>query len=224
MNQESFLLKWKFYEKSLSATLETDITDNNFADVTLLSDDLSPFKVHKFVLSACSPVLKEILLKNPHSSPMIYLNGVKTQVLRTLLQLTYFGQATLYQNSIEPFLKVVEAFQLKDFQIPLLNTKTQKKCPSLPKKAGKTNRKNMLSKSLVETNEDVCGGQENSLPVYKCEDCQSKFEHIWVLNRHKKSIHEGIRYECDKCDYMATQQSNLKRHQRNKHSIDSLSF
>ena len=50
---------------------------------------------------------------------------------------------------IEPFLNVVEAFQLKDFQVPLLNTTTQKKCPSLPKKAGKTNRKYMQSKSLV---------------------------------------------------------------------------
>ena len=33
-------------------------------DVTLVSDDLVCLKAHKFVLSACSPVLKDILLKN----------------------------------------------------------------------------------------------------------------------------------------------------------------
>ena len=99
-----------------------------------------------------------------------------------------------------------------------MNAVKQKKCHTLTKKNAKSNRNIVQSEALVDV------GQKESLPVYKCEDCQITFVHRGDLSRHKKSIHEGIRYECDKCDYMATQQSNLKRHQRNKHSIDSLSF
>ena len=87
MNQESFQLKWNFFLDNASATLEKEIRKSNFTDVTLVSDDLTPFKVHKFVLSAFSPVFKEIFQSNPHSHPMIFLNGVKKQELYTLLQL-----------------------------------------------------------------------------------------------------------------------------------------
>ena len=37
------------------------------------------------------------------------------------------------------------------------------------------------------------------------------------LKRHKESIHEGVRYSCDKCDYKATILNNLKRHIKGKH-------
>ena len=32
------------------------------------------------------------------------------------------------------------------------------------------------------------------------------------LNIHKQYKHEGIRYTCDQCDFMATQSGHLKRH------------
>ena len=34
---------------------------------------------------------------------------------------------------------------------------------------------------------------------------------------HNKSKHEGIRYLCKHCDYVATQQGNLKSHVKRKH-------
>ena len=46
------------YKKIVSSTLESEATDNHFTDVTLVSDDFVQFLVHKFVLGACSPVLK----------------------------------------------------------------------------------------------------------------------------------------------------------------------
>ena len=29
---------------------------------------------------------------------------------------------------------------------------------------------------------------------------------------HIKQVHEGKKFSCESCDYLATQQSNLKRH------------
>jgi hypothetical protein len=34
---------------------------------------------------------------------------------------------------------------------------------------------------------------------------------------HTRTKHEGIVYSCNQCDYKATQQANLKRHQQSKH-------
>ena len=34
---------------------------------------------------------------------------------------------------------------------------------------------------------------------------------------HKMSIHEGIRYQCDQCDYKATQKRDLKTHRMSVH-------
>ena len=38
-----------------------------------------------------------------------------------------------------------------------------------------------------------------------------------ILKRHFESKHEGGRYPCDKCEYIATYQGNLRRHIKNKH-------
>ena len=47
-----------------------------------------------------------------------------------------------------------------------------------------------------------------------CDLCQAKFKSSTTLRRHKKSKHEGIRYDCHLCDYKATQKGDLKRHIR----------
>ena len=31
------------------------------------------------------------------------------------------------------------------------------------------------------------------------------------------SVHKGIKYQCDECDYQATQEGNLKVHKQSKH-------
>ena len=37
------------------------------------------------------------------------------------------------------------------------------------------------------------------------------------LKKHIESIHEGVRFPCDQCDYKATQKTNLKKHRKGKH-------
>ena len=62
-----------FLVSHLCSALSSTFTDKPFVDVTLISDDQIPLHAHKFILSACSPVLKTLLLENPHSHPLIYL-------------------------------------------------------------------------------------------------------------------------------------------------------
>ena len=45
----------------------------------------------------------------------------------------------------------------------------------------------------------------------------SKQQKKYYLNQHKESQHEGVRYNCDQCDYQAEPKSTLKLHKESKH-------
>ena len=82
----------------------SDIFENkSFTDVTLVSDDQIPFQAHRFVLSAFSPVLKNILLNNPHSHPLIFLRGVNHEDLYSILQFIYLGEASINFENMRRF-------------------------------------------------------------------------------------------------------------------------
>ena len=46
---------------------------------------------------------------------------------------------------------------------------------------------------------------------------EEDFQWQKTLKRHKKNISQGLRYPCDKCDYIATKSGNLKTHKETKH-------
>ena len=79
-------VKWNFQYETVFSMIQGLTNEDPFSDVTLVSgDELLDYQVHKFVLSAVSPVFKEILLNNPHDHPLIYLTGVNERELQYLL-------------------------------------------------------------------------------------------------------------------------------------------
>ena len=115
--QEVFFLRWNFFNTHLSSSISDVFMENSFSDVTLVSDDLIPFQAHKCVLSACSPVLKNLLLNNPHSHPLIYLRGVKHQELESILQFIYLGEARFYEGNMDRFMEAVKDLQIKQLAV-----------------------------------------------------------------------------------------------------------
>ena len=81
VQQDVLGIRWKLHLQSVHSMV-VELTSEDYSDVTLVSDGLQVYKVHKIVLSAISPVFKELLVGNPHEHPLIYLNGVKDQELQ----------------------------------------------------------------------------------------------------------------------------------------------
>ena len=52
---------------------------------------------------------------------------------------------------------------------------------------------------------------------FNCELCDYKATQKRYLLRHIKSKHEGVRFPCDQCDYKATLKENLSRHIKSRH-------
>merc|ERR1712212_788142 len=89
-------------------------TEGNFADVTLVSDDQIQTPAHKVVLSACSPVLKTLLVNNPHSHPLLYLRGIKQTELQAILKFMYFGETQIFESRINDFVSVAKDLEVKE--------------------------------------------------------------------------------------------------------------
>ena len=113
MTSEKFNLTWNDFEKCASNSLKDLLGEQDFVDVTLVSEDDKQIKAHKVVLSAWSPILKNILVRNPHQHPLIFLTGVKYQELEALVNYMYLGQAEICQNDLDIFMRSAELFKVK---------------------------------------------------------------------------------------------------------------
>lgn len=53
--------------------------------------------------------------------------------------------------------------------------------------------------------------------LYDCDQCDYQATQQSSLKRHKLAKHEGVRYNCNLCQYTASQQSILKQHKMTEH-------
>merc|ERR1719220_2668024 len=83
-----------------------------FFDVTLACDD-EQIQAHKVILSACSPFFRNILRRNPHQHPLLYLKGVKYKELLSVLNFMYQGEVNVAQEELNSFLAVAEDLRVK---------------------------------------------------------------------------------------------------------------
>ena len=114
MNVEKFNLTWHTYTDHLKEMLHYMMASDELTDITLVSEDKKQFKAHKVVLSASSPVFKSIISENVLSNPIIYLRGIKSHEIESILQFIYLGEATFYQERMNEFLNVAKGLEIKE--------------------------------------------------------------------------------------------------------------
>ena len=109
---EKFCLRWNDFESNISVAFRELRDDKDFFDVTLACDD-NQLPAHKVILSACSPFFRNILRKNPHQHPLLYLKGVKYKELQSVLNFMYMGEVNVAQEELNSFLSVAEDLRVK---------------------------------------------------------------------------------------------------------------
>jgi hypothetical protein len=197
------------------------------------------FHAYKYVLSACSPVLKNLLLDNPYSHPLIYLRGVKQEKLRIILHFIYLGEARFSEGNMDILIDAAEDLQISQLAKCFLkgNPFSNREYHDIDENMARTkpnpeilknivndgeheNNKNSISSTVDEilaTNIPDRDEINYSKQMYKCEVCMGMFKSKSGLMRHTTSKHEGIVYSCGQCKYKATTQGNLKKHQQSIH-------
>ena len=109
---EKLCLQWNDFRENVSSAFGDLRQDNEFTDVSLACEDGQQVEAHKVVLVASSPFLN-ILKRNKHPHPLIYLRGVGSEDLLAIVDFLYHGQANVYQANLDSFLALAEELELK---------------------------------------------------------------------------------------------------------------
>merc|ERR1712183_1213029 len=236
---EKYDLKWKTFSHHLLETFKDLGEQGHFADVTLVSDDQIQSPAHKVVISACSPVLKKLLINNPHSHPMLYLRGIKNSELQTLIKFMYFGEVQIFEEQLNEFLHIA-----KDLKIEQIFNEQDRDERYSPDSFNKSTEEINLSPEVVisdidmmnthfnekilEKSHDTAGEvvksrkkirkmsmakfEVTSEGKYKCLECESLYSSRGALSNHVMSKHRGVTYSCSECTKSYNDRSNLRIH------------
>ena len=110
---EKLCLQWNDFRENVSSAFGDLRQDKEFTDVTLVCEDGQQVEAHKVVLVASSPFFQNILKRNKHPHPLIYMRGVKPENLMAIVDFFYHGKANGHQEKLDSFLVLAEELQLK---------------------------------------------------------------------------------------------------------------
>ena len=147
-SDQKLCLQWNDFQQNLSSAFRDLREDKEFTDVTLACEDGQQVESHKVVLMSSSPFFRNLLQRNKHPHPLIYMRGVKSEDLVAMTDFLYLGEANVYQENLESFLAVAEELQLKG-----LHGNQTEAVPKENTLAPKNQAKDMLSQKTVKLEE-----------------------------------------------------------------------
>ena len=110
---EKLCLQWNDFKDNILTSFSSLREDSDFDDVTLACEDGEQVEAHKLILAASSPFFQKLLKANKHSHPLIYMRGVKSEILLVIIDFLYFGETNIFQEDLDSFLAIAEELQLK---------------------------------------------------------------------------------------------------------------
>merc|ERR1712226_22376 len=94
-----------------------------FSDVTLATEDGQLILAHKLILTSCSPVFENLLLKHNHPNPLIYLKSVSSTNLSAILDFVYLGETQIPRYQLNGFMELCRELQVSGLSEEALDDK-----------------------------------------------------------------------------------------------------
>ena len=222
MHQDKYSLTWKSYSDHLRSMMKQLMMNEDFSDVTLVTEDKKHIKANINILSTCSPVFKDMLKKEKNTNQIMYLRGVQYSEMESIMQFIYLGEATFYEERMDDFLAVAKSLEIK--QLCNAETETNDEPDDDPSSCDPVTSTEFLEGQSVISDqikmkapEDRQWKVDSVSGIHECDECHKTYSSNKALCTHKKIVHQGAKYICDQCDYQATQTSDLTKHIQSKH-------
>ena len=230
---ERFCLKWNDFQSVVSQSFSVLRREEDFYDVTLVSDDQTQIPAHKLVLSASSHFFKSILKRNPHSHPLLYLSGVDYKSLGFVLDYIYQGEVQIYQHDLDNFLEIAQKLKIegllsnedpetkefKDYREESLIKKDESSSqPEMKYSVRNSAARNVVSEKVVSVRDmsDVDGRIEELMEKregrYYCLACDYSSVQRGHTKEHVERHIEGLSYSCQFCDKTFRSRNSLRNH------------
>merc|ERR1712098_376341 len=178
----------------------------------LITEDNKRIEAHKAILSACSPLLKNIL----DQASTIFLSEVKSAEFESVLKFMYIGEGVVENKEVAVFLELSSKLQMNDLIVNNQKTKFEEK----EKENSETNKCKKIE-NLITTNieqSSISSGESELVTTdtkvdnaesekqYFCDHCDYFAEIVEELESHKLSMHlnlskdkKGELYSCWEC-------------------------
>jgi len=204
---DNYQLSYDSYMEHLVDVMQTMLTGSDFADLTLVCDDMEMVKSHKAILSACSPVFKKMLQFSKDSSDtMIFLKGYKKEEVESLLQFIFTGEVVVNKSKANRILKISEDFKFKGVNVD----------PQVAQDIAGNNENN--------ENNDIATDQDNedndvSREVNDLLDLLAEPIITEEVDEEKEMIEKAYKCPHPECNMSYTDKANCLRHYRKKHQV-----
>ena len=227
---ENISLCWQQFASHGKDVFRELMVTQNYSDVTLVTEDQHQFKAHKFILSGCSSVFRNILEINPQNMS-IFLRGVQHQELESILQFIYLGETTIHQNLLTEFFNVSKDLDIKeisgcstsnDYEMEI-----KKKTESITTEEDNKMFPDFLEVSMQQ-NDDIDVNEETETALsLESEKLFPDFLEVPLqqeesISPKSKKKFEPIKisdtlWECSQCDKKLTTQIGIKIHMKATH-------
>ena len=226
---EKLCLQWNDFKENATSAFGTLREDNDFADVTLACEDGKQFEAHKVILATSSPFFQNILRRNKHTHPLIFMRGLKSEDLAAIIDFLYCGEANVFQENLDSFLAIAEELQLKgltgktnDNEVKPEETHSARKMPiyekqlNLPGMSGEHAQARNDNQIAVAHNYNSFGAV--ALTSNFSGDLQELDDQTisMMVRTSGKSVCGNPMYKCTICGKEG-EKSNLKKHMEFKH-------
>ena len=191
---EKLCLKWNNFQDNVNTAFGNLREDNEFADVTLACEDGQQIEAHKVILAASSPFFQNLLKRNKHTHPLIYMRCMNSEVLASVVDFVYHGETNVSQQNFDSFLAIADELKLKGLvgQRNYLKENNEdivtKKTTNVNPFVMKTERLKLDSKSLDESCTEISTKSEETASADSQElDLQVKS----MMEKSENNIPDG---------------------------------
>ena len=236
---EKFCLKWNDFQANVTNSFRKLKDEQDFFDVTLVTEDDQFVSAHKVVLSASSEFFKNILRKADHSKPMIYLNGVDSKELSQVIDYIYEGETNIFQEDLDSFLGIAQKLKIEgltgqekyeqDTSVNDLDENDYEQTDQFPMEDALKevkDAKRLNKKAIVKTVQPSETGvyEEARLAVdeivmkvgmsWVCKTCNKIAKRSSEIRRHAEIHIEGLSFPCQPCGKSFRSRMLLNNHKK----------
>ena len=204
--EEKFCLKWNDFQENTIKTFSRLRFEEEFFDVTLVSDDQKQIMAHKVVLSSSSEYFKNILRTNKHSHPMICLTGMTSLDLKNVLDYVYQGEVQIFQENIDRFLNIAQILKIDG----LLSSGRDNEDQYL---SYQSEAKQEPTQTYKKSNEDIYDGDSSVISKTISLNASSSVDEIEQKVTEHLGKNENGDYTCNLCGKIGGKIiTNMKNH------------
>lgn len=243
---DKFCLKWNDFQTSVINSYSKLRKEDDFYDVTLVSEDDQIVRGHKMVLASSSDFLKRIFKVTKQAESIIYLTGINQKNLSFIMDYIYLGEVQIFQEDIDSFLESAQKLRIEGLIIeqsePESNIKQdisdfQRESMSFPPDHGNEEESCQLAEisdkvlnqrgpypTPASTHSNYSQSKEvfdefimKDGELWVCRQCGKTAKTKASIGLHAETHIEGISFDCKLCDKVFRSRNTLANHKSLTH-------